>query len=77
MNWEDILKESEDKVNDMLHDFFVEMYDRMDKIERAKFSTRLSPRMVNVLEEIKELTEKLADKLEDVLEPYFKRLQDE
>ena len=75
--WEDILKESEDKVNDMLHDFFVEMYDRMDKLERAKFSTRLSPRMVNVLEEIKELTEKLADKLEDVLGPYFKRLQDE
>ena len=75
--WVDILKESEDKVNDMLLDFFVEMYDRMDKLERAKFSTRLSPRMVNVLEEIKELTEKLADKLEDVLEPYFKRLQDE
>lgn len=68
MNWENILKEKDDKVNDMLHDFFIKMHDRVNELQLAKFS---SPRMINDLEEIEGLTEKLRDKLEEVLEPYF------
>lgn len=74
MNWENVLKEKDDKVNDMLHDFYIKMNDRVNHLQLARLS---SPELHNELKEIGELSEKLRDKLEDVLEPYFKRLRDE
>ena len=71
--WKKILKE-DDKVNDMLHDFFVEMHSYVEKLQLVRLS---SPELHNELKEIGELSEQVRDKLEKVLEPYFKRLLEE
>jgi len=69
--WKDeIRKEDDDRVNAMLHRFYVEMHSYIEKIQLARMS---SPKLNKELKEIDGLSEKLRDRLEDILEPYFSR----
>jgi hypothetical protein len=69
--WKDeIRKEDDDRVNAMLHEFFVKMDSYVEKLQLARMS---SPKLNKELKEIEGLSEKLRDRLEDILEPYFSR----